>query len=305
VVEPQGEARDFDWIATELARRVGRLQELNAAINSGACGIALKADQYDFSLDPGKEHGSEEIWDAVCRAASFELTGGQASEGLEYYKDHGFRLRPFPRIHWYLYPRMEDLALRFELPYQERLLRVGRQLANRMHEGGIHWWDKQLEEYEPLPHFKDLNRLWDDALEKNYGVRAGDFPLWVLTSRSMQYSWGGNVSIQLMKEVAGNVVGHDGIQINAGKARELGIADGELIEVISPIAKVTGKAILRQGVRPDVVLIMGQFGHWKTPYAKDFNMPSANSLVPMHMDFLDGSGGTIDGTKVNIRRLGK
>ncbi len=305
VVEPQGDARDFDWIATELARRVGRLHEFNAAINSGACGIALKTDQYDFSLDPGKEHGSEAIWDAVCRAASFELTGGQASEGLAYYKDHGFRVRPFPRIHWYLYPRMEELALRFELPYQERLFRVGRQLANRMHEGGIHWWDKQLEEYEPLPHFKDLNRLWDDALEKNYGARAGDFPLWVLTSRSMQYSWGGNVSIQLMKEVAGNVVGHDGIQINAGKARELGIGDGDLIEVISPIAKVSGKAILREGVRPDVVLIVGQFGHWKTPYAKDFNMPSANSLVPMHMDFLDGSGGSIDGTKVNIRRVGK
>ena len=34
-VPPQGEARDFTWIATELARRTGLLEEYNAAINRG------------------------------------------------------------------------------------------------------------------------------------------------------------------------------------------------------------------------------------------------------------------------------
>ena len=48
---------------------------------------------------------------------------------------------------------------------------------------------------------------------------------------------------------------------------------------------------------------MGQFGHWKTPYARDFKMPSLNSLVPMHMDFLDGGGSTVDATKVAVRRV--
>jgi phenylacetyl-CoA:acceptor oxidoreductase len=42
----------------------------------------------------------------------------------------------------------------------------------------------------------------------------------------------------------------------------------------------------------------------KTPFARDFDMPSANSLVPMHVDFLDGSGGTVDATKANVRRAG-
>lgn len=303
-VQPRGDARDFDWIGTELAKRIGILKEFNTAINSGACGIPLKTGDYDFSLDIGKEQSSEAIWDAICRAASHELTHGEASDGLQYYKEHGFRLRPFPRINWYLYPRMEDLGLRFELPYQERVYRVGQQLANRLHESGIEWWDRQLEEYEPLPHVKDLNAYWDTALERNYGVSAKNFPFWVLTSRSMQYSWGGNVSLQLIKEVADNVIGHDGIQINAAKAAELGIGDGDPVEVYSPTGSVTGKAILRQGIRPDVILITGQFGHWKTPYARDFKMPSANSLVPMHMDFLDGSGGAIDGTKANVRPAG-
>jgi phenylacetyl-CoA:acceptor oxidoreductase len=303
-VAPRGEARDFDWIATELAKRIGLLPELNAAINGGACGIPLKTAEYDFSLDVAKEHTSDEIWDAACRAASHDLTRGEASDGLAYYREHGFRLRPFPRLNWYLYPRIEDLGLRFELPYQERVLRVGRQLANRLHENGIAWWDRQLEEYEPLPHHKDLNKYWDEALERNFDVKAKDFPFWVLTSRSMQYSWGGNVSLQLIKEVGDNVIGHDGIQLNAGRAAELGIANGDRIEVYSPIGAVTGKAILRQGIRPDVILITGQFGHWKTPFARDFDMPSANSLVPMHVDFLDGSGGTVDATKANVRRAG-
>jgi phenylacetyl-CoA:acceptor oxidoreductase len=304
VVEPRGDAREFDWIATQLARRVGILADFNRAINSGACGIPLATDRYDFSLDVNQEHASDEIWDRVCRAASHDLTAGQADDGLDYYKRHGFRLRPFPKINWYLYPRMVGQGLRFELPYQERVYRTGRQLAARLHESRVDWWDRQLAEYEPLPHFRDLNRLWDEALERNFGVHPGDFPFWVLTSRSMQYSWGGNVGIPLMKEVADNVVGHGGIQINAQKARELGIADNDLMEVTSPIGRISGRAIVREGVRPDVVVMVGQFGHWKTPYAKDFNVPSLNSLVPMHMDFLDAGGATNDTTKVNVRRLG-
>src|SRR6516165_8918139 len=40
-VPPQGEARDFTWIATELAKRTGLLAEYNAAINKGAAGVKL------------------------------------------------------------------------------------------------------------------------------------------------------------------------------------------------------------------------------------------------------------------------
>jgi phenylacetyl-CoA:acceptor oxidoreductase len=299
VVAPRGDARSFDWIATEIAKRVGMLGDFNAAINAGACGLPLK----EFALDVSREHSSEEIWNAVCKAASHDLTGGAASDGLDYFREHGFRTRPFPKINWYLYPRMVAQGLRFELPYQERVARVGRQLANRLHERDIAWWDRQLAEYEALPHLKDLNRLWDEALERNFGVRAADFPFWALTSRSMQFSWGGNAGIQLMKEVAGNVAGHDGIQINAARARALGIAEGDRIEVRSPVGAVSGRAIPREGVRPDVIVLIGQFGHWKTPVARDFGMPSVNSLVPMHVDFIDGGGSTVDVTKVSVRRL--
>jgi phenylacetyl-CoA:acceptor oxidoreductase len=300
VVEPQGEARDFSWICNELARRVGILEEYNGMINMGACGVPLKTDAWDYSLDPSAVHEPETIWDAVCKAASSDLTDGEEVNGLDWFQEKGFKVRPFSSINWYLYPKLKDLGLRFELPYQERVFRVGQQLARRLHETGVNWWDRQLEEYESMPHWKDLNKMWDELIEKNWPVKAIDFPFWLLTTRSMQYAWGGNTGLQMIHEVAKNVAGHDGVLINASKATELGIAEGDWIEVTSPVGQAHGQARLRQGIRPDVIVMVGQFGHWKMPYAKDIKVPSLNDLVPMHPDFLDGHGSSIDATKVQV-----
>jgi len=197
-VDPPGETRDFSWIATRIAERTGLLETYNEAINRGAHGVPLRTDTYDFSIDVHNVPSVEEIWDASCRAASAEVTDGNASDGLDYYLERGFRMAPMERLEWYLYPEIEDQGLRFELPYQERLYRVGRQLANRLHERGISWWDEQLEEYEPLPRWRDLPGLWDRALRDNYDVAPQDYPFWLVTSRSMQYAWGANADIQMI-----------------------------------------------------------------------------------------------------------
>lgn len=180
-------------------------------------------------------------------------------------------------------------------------MRIGRQLANRLHENGIDWWDLQVHDYEALPEWKDLNALWGEVYRRNFHVDIADFPFWLLTARSMQYAWGGNVGIQLMREVAENVAGHSGIMINARKAEGMGIGEGDTIEVTSPVGQTRGRALLRQGVRPDVIVMIGQFGHWKTPFAKDIPMPSLNDLVPMSMDLIDGTGSSIDAVRVRIR----
>ena len=189
------------------------------------------------------------------------------------------------------------------MPYQERYLRLGTELANRLHETGVQWWERQLAEYTPLPHFTDLNKLWDEIIERNHDVKAADYPFWLLTGRSMQYAWGANAGIQIMKEVADNVFGHDGIVMNTGKANEMGIQDGDLIEVTSPINSTRGYARLRQGVRPDIVLMIAQFGQWKMPFAKDLGRTGVNALVPMNQDLIDGGGSSIDGTKVYVTRV--
>ncbi|MDH5748439.1 MAG: molybdopterin-dependent oxidoreductase, partial [Rhodospirillales bacterium] len=94
VCEPAGEARDFTWISQELAKRTNLLMEFNEAVNRGAAGVRLKGEGYDFSLVADKSHSVEDIWDACCRAASAEITGGKETDGLNYYKEHGFRLGP-------------------------------------------------------------------------------------------------------------------------------------------------------------------------------------------------------------------
>ena len=300
---PQGEAKDFTWIATELARRTGLLEPYNAAINRGAAGVKLAGENFDFSLETGKMHDAETIWDAVCRAASAELTDGAETHGLTWFREHGFRVKPFPRLQWYLYPKLIEQNLRFEQPYQERLFRIGKELGRRLHEQGIAWWDRQLEEYEPLPRWRDLAQLWEEALARHFGVRTEDYSFWLVTARSMQYSWGGNVGIQLMKEVAENVSGHGNVVMNAGAAAKLGLEDGDLVEVCSPLNHTNGRIMLCEGIRPDTLLMIGQFDHWATPFAKDLHAPSMNALMPMMLELTDATGSSADLVKVRVSKL--
>jgi phenylacetyl-CoA:acceptor oxidoreductase len=300
-VAPRGEARDFTAIATELAARTGLLDKYYASINKGAAGVPLKGPHWDFALATEGRHAPEAIWDAVCRAASAELSDGRDVRGLDWWKEHGLATRPFPRVNWYLFPALVEKGLRFELPYQERLWRVGTELGRRLHEHDMHWWDKQLAEYQPLPACKDFAAPWNASLVKAGGAPES-YPFWLLTARSMQYAWGANMGIQLMKEVADNVAGHRGAIINSGAAAKLGIADGDTITIATPRHSVRARAVLRQGIRPDTLLLLSQFSHWATPHAKDFGMPSMNSLAEMSLDLTDATGSSADIVRVSVAR---
>jgi len=58
--------------------------------------------------------------------------------------------------------------------------------------------------------------------------------------------------------------------------------------------------VLRQGIRPDTLLLLGQFEHWATPFAKDFGVPSLNTLATMSMDLTDATGSGADLVRVRI-----
>jgi phenylacetyl-CoA:acceptor oxidoreductase len=298
-VATRGEARDFTAIATELAQRTGLLAKYNGAINKGAAGVPLKGEHWDCALAPDEAHTPEVIWDAVCRAASAELSDGKEVHDLAWWKANGLATKPFSRAKWYLFPTLVAQRLRFELPYQERLQRIGAELGRRLHEHDMNWWDKQLTEYQALPVWKDFGALWTNALRKDGGTPQ-DYPFWLLTARSMQYAWGANVGMQLIKEVADNVKGHRGVIINTQRARELGIGDGDPVEIATPLHRVRGRAVLRQGIRPDTLLMLGQFDHWATPFTKDFGVPSMNSLSTMSMDLTDATGSSADIVRVRI-----
>ncbi|HET9730911.1 MAG TPA: molybdopterin dinucleotide binding domain-containing protein, partial [Acidimicrobiia bacterium] len=298
-VPARGETRDFTAIATEFARRLGLTEKYNAAINRGAAGVPLKGPHWDCSLPASESHTPDTIWDAVCRAASAELTDGRDQHDLAWWKEHGIATRPYPQVNWYLLPELVRRGLRFELPYQERLKRVGTELGRRLHENDMHWWDTQLEEYQALPRARDFTTPWIAALVKSGGTPK-KYPFWLLTARSMQYAWGANAGMQLIKEIADNVAGHRGVIINTRTAEQLGIADGAEVEIATPHRRVRGRAVLRQGIRPDTLLLLGQFDHWATPFSKDFGMPSMNSLTTMALDLTDATGSGADIARVRI-----
>ncbi len=303
VIDSPCDTKDFTDIATALAERAGILPAYIAAVNRGAAGTALRDRKgaYDFSLDETKAPTRDEVWNAFCKAASSELTGGEEVRDLAWFKEKGFMLRPFPQLDWYLYPAMEAKGLRFELPYQERLTRHGRELANRLAEVGIKWWDEQLKEYEFMPSYVQFPEMWIEYA-REYDRDPDEFPFWALTARSMQYSWGANVGLPLINEVAQNISGHRGVIVNRSTARRLGIAEGERLLIESVSGHTEGEAVLREGIRPDTLLMIGQFDHWKTPYAKDLKLPSLNSLTDLSLKLTDSTGSSSDVMRVRIKR---
>jgi phenylacetyl-CoA:acceptor oxidoreductase len=250
-------------------------------------------------LPPGRRPESEEVWDSMCKAASYDLTGGEQVNDLEWFKEHGYMLGDFKQIDWYLYPALKRQNLRFELPYQERLTRHGHELAVRMKEMGVEWWETQLREYEFMPTYESFPEIWTDYV-RDFGADPDDYPFWGLTARSFQYAWGANVGLPIINEVANNVAGHKGIIINRTRAKEMGIAEGEAVVIESVSGVTEGNAVLREGIRPDTVLMIGQFDHWKTPYAKDLNLPSLNSVTDISLKLTDSSGSSADLVRLKI-----
>ncbi|MBI4560626.1 MAG: molybdopterin-dependent oxidoreductase, partial [Candidatus Rokubacteria bacterium] len=302
VTDPPFNTRDLTDIASELAERCGLLFPYNEALNRGAgIGVPLMSEKYDLRVDPAVRHTAREIWDRACRAATLGLSRGETEHGLAWFETHGAFFVPFSKRRYFLHTRMAAQGLRYELPYQERIKRWGEELAHRLHEREIHWWDVQLDEYQPLPSWKDFPGIWAKVALK-HGRRSEEFPLWLLTSRSMQYSWGSNVSLPLMAELARHVTGHFGVMLNRQTAAALGIREGDLVEIESPTGQTEGRAILREGVRPDVAVALQQFGHWATPVARDLGMPSLNQVSAMDLELTDATGSGADLVKVAVRR---
>jgi len=104
--------------------------------------------------------------------------------------------------------------------------------------------------------------------------------------------------------VALNIAGHRGVIINRTAAHALGIAEGDPVLLESVAGTTRGLAVLREGIRPDTVVMIGQFDHWKTPFARDLKLPSLNSLTDLSLTLTDGTGSGSDVMRVRIGRDG-
>ena len=64
-----------------------------------------------------------------------------------------------------------------------------------------------------------------------------------------------------------------------------------------------GNAVLREGIRPDTILMIGQFDHWAAPYAKDLNLPSLNSVTSLSLTLTDSTGSSADLARVSVKKI--
>ena len=80
----------------------------------------------------------------------------------------------------------------------------------------------------------------------------------------------------------------------------MGLSEGDPVTLMSVSGETNGYAVLREGIRPDTVVMIGQFDHWKTPYAKDLKLPSLNSLTSMSLKLTDSTGSGSDITRIKI-----
>jgi len=301
-VPPVVDSIDLTDFSTDLADRVGILREYNDALNAGMInGLRLKTKIADYALDIDTRYACEDIWDRLCKAATMTLSAGAEEHGLEWFKEHGYYAVDYPLIRFFLHPLMVRWGLRYEVPYQENIQRIGEELGNRLHESGIHWWDEQLGEYQALPECEDFSQVWQKTC-RDAGADPDDYPFWLVNTRSIQYAWGSNVGIPLMAEAAKNIPGFKGVLINRGIAGKLGIEEGDIISIESLHTGVRARAVLREGVRPDTVVFTGQFGHWRTPFARKLGVPNLNVLTKPETTVMDAGGSASDVVKVRIAK---
>ncbi|MBO3754413.1 MAG: molybdopterin-dependent oxidoreductase [Candidatus Brockarchaeota archaeon] len=300
VVKPLYNTMDMTDIIVELMDRLGLLRDFNSRVNRGSgTDIPLSGENYNFTLEEDRKHSSEEIWDRICKAATAMLSGGKEVYGLSWFRENSVYLRKYSRLERYLYYVMKKKGLRFEIPYQERIKRMGEELGNRLHERGIHWWDKQLEEYKALPRARDFSEEWSDFYRR-MGEDPEKYDFWLISARSPQLVWTANVSNPRMLDAASRAMDFGGVVINSKRANEKGIKHGDVAIIESPFGKKEAKAIVREGQRPDVALLVGQLGECKTPYAKDLPVPNVSDFIKLDLDLLDSGGSGCDLVKVKI-----
>lgn len=115
------------------------------------------------------------------------------------------------------------------------------------------------------------------------------------------FGYGSNVGLPSMNELAKHVNGVEDILMNADAANARGIKDGDEIWIESEVGKVKRKVKLSQGIRPDTLLIAGQFGQWAMPIAKDTKRVTLSSLVPINYSWTDPVIGVQQGLVVKAK----
>ncbi len=278
VIKPAHNTMEISEIFTELAVRMGFLDKYNQAVNNlfGLTG--------EYRLEGNKKYGWLDIVDRHCKSD----TNGR--HDFEWFRQNGGYLEPVPASHQYdVYLDMTAKKLRFPLPYMEQVKKTGQELAANLAGKGVDWWS--TEEYLPLPTY------FPSVLDKV----PQEYNFFVTTTRPAQFSWGSNIDSTWLNEASDLNPGQTDIIMNAQTGRAMGIANGEEIWVESSVGKIKRKVCLSEAIRPDTLMIMGQFGQWAFPGAKETGRVSQVTLTPINSDWTDHFMSNMQGSEIKAR----
>lgn len=278
VVEPMHGIMDISDLFTELADRVGMLDSYNAMINQF---FELNGGN---ELEPGKKYRVEDIADRYFKSAT------NGAHGLEWFKKNGALFRPTTVEEQYdVHLKMKSLRLRYWLPYMEHVKRVGEDLARNLASVNVDWWPTY--DYTALPTY--FPSIFDGT--------SADYDFYVTTCRAMPYSLGTNADIPWLIEIGESMRGVPGVLMNAQAAKAREIEDGDEVWIESEAGKVKGKVQLTQGIRPDTIVIAGQFGQWATPVAKDTGRVSQSRITPIRREWTDHVAGNMQSIGIKAK----
>jgi phenylacetyl-CoA:acceptor oxidoreductase len=203
---------------------------------------------------------------------------------------NGGIVKPVPvDVRYDIHMEMNAQKLRYTVPYMEDVKKAGEELETNLKKVGIDWWPTN--EYLPLPTF------FPQPIEE----LPSEYDFYVTNCRLVTFGWGNNPDIPWMNELSEHIKGANSIMMNADAAKDRRIKEGDEVWVESPFGKVKQQVCLTQGIRPDVVLIPGQFGQWAMPVAKEKNRVNITDLLPVDYKWTDKVTGTQQGQLIKAK----
>ena len=269
VVAPLGNTKDAYDILTELAERMGFLDDWNDLLNMVSGFIAKP----QYLLDPGRRYSVDEYWDRVAKTIYGE------ERGLEWFKQHGHAVRY--RTPEEAYMPYGNLRIPF---YFEFILRTGAELREKMNQAGPVGWP--LDNYRPLPFWKNSQVIED-------GKRGYDF--YAISFKEVLHTFADTVVMPWLTEVSEKDPIHQGILINRATAARLGIRTGQRIRLTSPGGSIEGDAQVVEGIHPQVLGVSNAISREFVPGIKKKGS-HFNRLLTGSMKYTDSATGGLEST---------
>ena len=279
VVEPLGDTKDAYEILTELAQRLGFLDDWNDILNV-VCGFTAKPQ---YLLDPAQRYSAEELWDRFARSVYGE------DHNLEWFQQHGHAVRY--RTPEETYMPYGNLRIPF---YFEFIQRTGNELPGKLAQAGVTDWP--LDNYRPLPFWKNSQVIED-------GKRGYEF--YAITFKEALHTFADTVVMPWLTEVSEKEEIHQGILINAATARRLGIETGQKIRLTSPAGSIEGDAQVVEGIHPQVLGVSNAITREFVPNSKGTGKGSHfNRLLTGSMRYTDSATGGLESTaRVRLEKV--